>query len=153
MTKKDLPSHNQNAGSRGNRLYPSRTSRLYSSLTLMRREVEQIIANHLPANGKDLLAIDFGCGNMPYRPLFEKVGVRYVGADFPGNTLADIAVAADGRIDRPSDSCDIVVSTQVLEHVESPASYLQECYRVLRCGGRLLLSTHGYWWYHPDPVD
>src|SRR5205823_2015302 len=30
---------------------------------------------------------------------------------------------------------------------------LSECLRVLRPGGRMLLSTHGVFPYHPDPVD
>jgi SAM-dependent methyltransferase len=41
----------------------------------------------------------------------------------------------------------------VLEHVEAPSLYLSECWRVLRPGGRLLLSTHGVFMYHPDPDD
>ena len=48
---------------------------------------------------------------------------------------------------------DVVLSTQVLEHVEDPRTYLEECFRVLRPGGQLLLSTHGFMVYHPDPVD
>ena len=34
-----------------------------------------------------------------------------------------------------------------------PALYLSECFRVLRPGGRMLLSTHGMFVYHPDPDD
>jgi SAM-dependent methyltransferase len=37
--------------------------------------------------------------------------------------------------------------------VEDPALYLGECFRVLRPGGRMLLSTHGIMVYHPDPDD
>jgi SAM-dependent methyltransferase len=50
-------------------------------------------------------------------------------------------------------SFDAVMSTQVLEHVTDPALYLSECARVLRPGGRLRLSTHGTFVYHPDPDD
>jgi SAM-dependent methyltransferase len=141
------------AGSRGNRLYPSRRNSGYGVLTMLRREMEEIVVQHLPASDEPLLVLDYGCGNMPYRPLFERAGARYAGADFPENPLADLAVARDGRIGCPDGSFDVVVSTQVLEHVESPAGYLGECRRLLRRGGRLIISTHGYWRYHPDPVD
>jgi SAM-dependent methyltransferase len=144
--------HTQDPASRGERLYPPRTSRTYASLTLLRRAMEDAVGSGLPA-GERLLALDYGCGNMPYRPLFERAGVRYVGADFPGNSLAELTVGADGQIDYPDGSCDVVVSTQVLEHVERPADYLRECCRLLRRGGRLILSAPGYWVYHPDPAD
>jgi FkbM family methyltransferase len=53
----------------------------------------------------------------------------------------------------PDASYDAVLSTQVLEHVDDPAGYLGECFRVLKPGGQLLLSTHGLMIWHADPVD
>ena len=42
----------------------------------------------------------------------------------------------------PDQSMDCVVSTEVLEHIyHYPLGYLQECWRVIRPGGLLLLST------------
>jgi len=38
-------------------------------------------------------------------------------------------------------SFDLVVSFEVFEHLEAPLDYLSECRRVLRPGGRLVLST------------
>jgi len=67
--------------------------------------------------------------------------------------VADVAIAPDGRVPVEDDSFDAVLSTQVLEHVAEPAVYLAECLRVLRPGGRLVLSTHGTMIWHPDPVD
>jgi SAM-dependent methyltransferase len=78
---------------------------------------------------------------------------RYLGADLPGNRDASIVIQPDGRLALPADSADVELSTQVLEHVDDPAVYLAECFRILRPGGRLLLSTHGHMVYHPDPVD
>jgi len=90
---------------------------------------------------------------MPYRPLFENVVSRYVGVDLRDNSSADLHFDESGKSALPSNSIDIVLSTQVLEHVRNPHSYLQECLRVLKPDGRLILSTHGYWPYHPDPHD
>ncbi len=40
---------------------------------------------------------------------------------------------------------DVVLSHSVIEHVESPETYLSECFRVLRPGGVLFLSTPPYY--------
>lgn len=96
--------------------------------------------------------LDYGCAEKPYRRFFGP-GVEFVGADLPGNPDADVQLRADGSVPVEDEGFDAVLSTQVLEHVISPELYLGECRRVLRPGGRLLLSTHGIMFYHPDPVD
>jgi SAM-dependent methyltransferase len=103
----------------------------------------------LPAGGR---VLDYGCAEQPYRRFFA-ASTEFVGADLPGNPDADITIAGDGTVPVADGSFDAVLSTQVLEHVADPAVYLAECLRVLRPGGRLLLSTHGLMVYHPDPVD
>ena len=103
----------------------------------------------LPAGAR---VLDYGCADVPYRHFFP-ADVEYVPADLPGNPHAVLELDPEGRIPSEDQSFDAVVSTQVLEHVEDPARYLAECARVLRPGGRLLLSTHGVFVYHPDPDD
>jgi SAM-dependent methyltransferase len=90
---------------------------------------------------------------MPYRPVFAQKVERYVGADLPRNRLADVHLDESGRAAMPDASVDIVLSSQVLEHVPSPDAYLAEAHRLLKATGTLILSTHGYWMYHPDPTD
>jgi SAM-dependent methyltransferase len=96
------------------------------------------------------VALDFGCGSRPYASLFQDAGMTYVGADFSGG---DVTIDAAGHIGAPDASCDLVLSFQVLEHVRDLTTYFAEARRVLRPGGRLLLSTHGSWLYHPHPED
>lgn len=96
--------------------------------------------------------LDFGCADQPYRKYLPE-GATYGGADLPGNPAAEIFIQPDGRLPPAVGGFDAVLSTQVLEHVQDPAVYLAECFRVLAPGGRLLLSTHGIMVYHPDPVD
>jgi SAM-dependent methyltransferase len=104
----------------------------------------------VPLSGR---VLDYGCADIPYRHFFS-ADVVYIAADVPGNPKANVEITADGRVRPVADgSCDAVLSTQVLEHVIDPGRYLEECFRVLRPGGRLLLSTHGLMVYHPDPDD
>jgi SAM-dependent methyltransferase len=103
----------------------------------------------LPPGGR---VLDYGCADVPYRRFF-RADAEYVAADLPGNPLAAVEINPDGSVPFEDASFDAVLSTQVLEHVSDPGLYLSECRRVLRPGGRLLLSTHGMMVYHPDPVD
>jgi SAM-dependent methyltransferase len=103
----------------------------------------------VPPGGR---VLDYGCAEMPYRHFFGP-DVEFIGADLPGNPAATLTLNDDATIPLPDASVDAVMSTQVLEHVADPALYLSECFRVLRPNGRLLLSTHGIFIYHPDPID
>jgi SAM-dependent methyltransferase len=96
--------------------------------------------------------LDFGCANQPYRSLLP-AAAEYLGADLPGNPDAQVQIGSDGRLPLPHDQFDLVLSTQVLEHVANPGLYLDEALRVLKPGGRLVLSTHGIMVWHPDPND
>jgi SAM-dependent methyltransferase len=95
--------------------------------------------------------MDYGAGVCPYRTLFPNA--EYERADISDVAGADYILAEDGTIPAPSGHFDLVISTQVLEHVTNPKIYLSECIRVLRPGGTLLLSTHGLFEDHGCPFD
>jgi SAM-dependent methyltransferase len=142
------------AKARGERLYPPRSSRVHWILTAIRVEMELVIERFVPGlPDPESSLIDFGCGNMPYRPLFEPHVGEYVGCDLPGNELADCILQTPDRLPQSDGSAAFALSASVLEHVVDPAAYLAECHRVLAKDGLLILSTHGVWRYHPDPLD
>lgn len=95
--------------------------------------------------------LDYGCGGSPYRSLFK--GEVYHRADLAGGAGLDFDYPPDGRLPPEAGDYDFVLSSQVLEHVADPAVYLSECYRVLKPGGRLLVTTHGTFWDHACPHD
>lgn len=134
------------------RLYPKRSSPRYVPLTRLKDQTLLFI-DELTKNSEKLVLLDFGCGDMPYRSVIEpKVG-SYQGIDLKMNLKADHHIDFDSKTILPDACGDIILSNQVLEHVDSPSGYLKEAFRLLKPEGRLLISTHGYWFYHPTPND
>jgi SAM-dependent methyltransferase len=132
------------------RLYPRWSSSRYCVLVGLRHALAETIDGHVQPGAT---VLDFGCGDRPYEPLVTTRRAVYLGVDLPGTPHADRFVDEEGRIDAADRSVDVVLSTQVLEHVDDPSAYLREAHRVLRPEGTLILSTHGYWRYHPNPKD
>jgi SAM-dependent methyltransferase len=126
------------------RLDPKCGDGLYLCLSDLRLAMER------EATAEVLRILDFGAGPSPYRSLFPNCDYRR--ADLAGNGL-DYIIDADGRINEQPESFDMILSTQVFEHVYGPAAYLRECYRLLKSGGKLVLSTHGSYEDHGCPYD
>jgi SAM-dependent methyltransferase len=101
------------------------------------------------AGGKRVL--DVGCGEKPYYPFFAGAA-EYIGVDVQENPHADLHGAIEA-LPVEDDAFDIVLCTQVLEHVDDPTKAVRELYRVTAPGGRVLASTHGVMVYHPNPQD
>jgi SAM-dependent methyltransferase len=98
-----------------------------------------------------LRVLDFGSGGSPYRELFPQA--RFQRADVSDTAGVDLVIDARGGVAAPGESFDLVLSTQVLEHVPAPLDYLRECHRLLVPGGRLVLTTHGAYEEHGCPGD
>lgn len=129
---------------------PKLTNRFYHLIHVLSAGLESAVQTSGLRAGDRVL--DYGCGSMHHRAMFPE-GIDYIGTDLTENDKADVALDADGRVPLPSASFDMVFSTQVLEHVEAPNIYLDECRRLLKPGGQLILSTHGTYTFHPCPYD
>ncbi|HQH28450.1 MAG TPA: class I SAM-dependent methyltransferase, partial [Oligoflexia bacterium] len=70
------------------------------------------------ASSDSLRILDFGAGTSPYRSLFPNSDYRR--ADLPGSPAVDYVLSAHSTIDEADEYFDLVISTQVLEHVETP---------------------------------
>ncbi|MBO9728109.1 MAG: class I SAM-dependent methyltransferase [Chitinophaga sp.] len=123
------------------------------ALIQLRKQMETVLEQFVKPMTDQVVIADYGCGNMPYAPLVEPYTKRYVGIDLVENPRADIHIDREGRIALEDNEVDFVLSTQVLEHVENPVFYLEEAMRILKPGGKLIITTHGYWMFHPDPTD
>lgn len=106
---------------------------------------------HKPA---ELSVLDVGCGGGSIAMHLAKLGYRVTGVD-PDQQAIEAAmkraetsetdttffVAPGEKLPFPASSFDVVICSEVLEHVENLETTLDEVYRVLRFGGVLLFST------------
>jgi SAM-dependent methyltransferase len=116
----------------------------------MARVLRALIAD--PALGlRGSRVLDYGCGTRPYESWFTAAGAQYRGADI--DSAHEVRIRPDGALECADAEYDLVASFQVLEHIWNLDAYLGEARRALKPQGRLLLSTHGSWLYHPHPGD
>ncbi len=76
-----------------------------------------------------ITVLDFGCGGSPYRALFPNADYRR--ADVVDVANLDYAIDAEPR-HGATGKFDLILSTQVLEHIPDPAAYLNDCHRLLK---------------------
>jgi SAM-dependent methyltransferase len=100
--------------------------------------------------------VDLGAGDGPYRELFGHVA--YTTVDW-GNSPHEDAVAVDVQasltdpLPFADGAFDAAMLTQVLEHVPEPSAVVGEVHRILRPGGRLLVTVPYIWEEHERPYD
>jgi SAM-dependent methyltransferase len=102
-------------------------------------------AARVPAGAR---VLDVGAGSAPYRPLFSRCD--YKTQDFLGLTDTQLRGGGYGQIDLvcdaavipvPAGSFDVVLCTEVLEHVPEPIAVVREIARILAEGGRVILTA------------
>lgn len=135
--------------------YPRRLGLICNPSYIVRRALWKTIAEFAPRISGEVL--DFGCGSKPYERLFTNAQ-RYTGVDVEvsGHQHADskIDVYYDGNTLPFSDSTfDAVVAFEVLEHIFNIDRIVAEIARVMKPGGRLLISVPFAWEEHEAPYD
>jgi 2-polyprenyl-3-methyl-5-hydroxy-6-metoxy-1,4-benzoquinol methylase len=102
--------------------------------------------------------LDVGCGNGAMTGQFVQRGCDVVGIDlseqgiaiarraFPGARFEVLPADANVLEALGEPPFDLVISTEVVEHLYAPRGYAEGCLAALRPGGRLVVSTpyHGY---------
>ena len=99
--------------------------------------------------------LDLGCGAGDLTAELQSVAASVVGLDVAEAALRRararhpgipfVLAELDGELPLPDNAFDVVWSSEVIEHVADTARWMSEARRVLRPGGRLLLTTpsHG----------
>jgi 2-polyprenyl-3-methyl-5-hydroxy-6-metoxy-1,4-benzoquinol methylase len=140
------------------------------------------ILNPISAKGKKFL--DIGCGLGFFSSRAGKLGAKVYGIDIGGNLVkisksrypkGKFSVASAERLPFKDDSFDMILCTEVIEHVNNQKKVINEIFRVLKQGGHLIITTpnrifeplyslmcsigirpyHGneYWFYPWDIID
>lgn len=125
-------------------------------LNLSRYAVDLFVRDVAERVAAGSLVLDAGAGDCPYRPLFAHC--RYVALDFaqgePTWDYSQLDVLCDLLKVPIRDACaDAVISTQTLEHVAEPWTFVHETTRVLKPGGRLYLTAPQGFCEHQRPHD
>lgn len=133
--------------------FPGLGAILFHPFYFARKELASTISEYSGHIQGDLL--DVGCGTKPYRSLFCVRTYRGLDIDTPVNRIRGVAEDYyDGnQFPYENDSFDSVICNQVLEHVFNPNQFLSEINRVLKPGGKLLLSIPFVWDEHEQPFD
>lgn len=98
------------------------------------------------------LVLDVGCGTQPYRELLP-AQVTYIAYDVDASRSRPHVIGVAGELPFDSSCFDAIISTQVIEHVPDPAKMISEMSRVLRPGGKLVITAPQYWRLHEKPHD
>jgi len=114
------------------------------------------------------LILDVGCGSQPYRSLIP-ANATYHGLDYSGArtnfgySMPETIYYEGDRWPIDETTVDVVLCTETLEHVPDPSAFLNEAFRCLKPGGRILLTVpfaarwhfipHDYWRFTPSGLQ
>jgi 2-polyprenyl-3-methyl-5-hydroxy-6-metoxy-1,4-benzoquinol methylase len=98
---------------------------------------------------QNCVLLDIGCGfNHKFLSCVEPYITQGLGIDFKvqeksSDTISTIKMRLDERLHCDSCTFDAVTMLAVLEHIEKPQQIVSEVYRVLKPGGKFILTVPG----------
>jgi len=108
----------------------------------------QIFSDMISRIGDGLLVLDVGSGDGVISEPVWRLGNYVTSVDLPTITIlahkrrVSSVVAGDAeQLAFASDSFDVVLASEVVEHLWNPQSFFDEAYRVLRAKGHLIVET------------
>jgi SAM-dependent methyltransferase len=99
--------------------------------------------------------LDIGCGTRRYEVIFREAVDTYIGLDWPAvesQVFPDV-IGDAMRIPFMDAAFDVVLATELMEHLPSPNDFLAEVHRVLRRNGSVILSVPFMEPLHEEPRD
>lgn len=101
--------------------------------------------------------LDLGCGAAPFFSLYHGLVSEAILADWPTSLHQNPCLDCYLDLERPlpfaDETFDVIILSDVLEHVIDPNAIFREIYRVLRPDGWVLLNVPFLYWIHEAPHD
>jgi SAM-dependent methyltransferase len=110
----------------------------------------EVVYQQLAQQCADRDVLEAGCGEGYGADLIAGVARRVVALDYDEATVAHVRARYPrvevvhgnlAELPLPDNSVDVVVNFQVIEHLWDQPQFVAECFRVLRPGGLLMVST------------
>ena len=98
------------------------------------------------------IVLDLGCGDQPYRALYAHLFRKVITSDFELRSAVDVQLDSSA-IPFADESFDVVLMTEVIEHVPDSVRTLKEVSRILKSGGILLITWPFLHPLHEIPHD
>lgn len=112
---------------------------------ITRAKLEEFLKKYKDSLG---LTLDLGCGGAPYQKYFP----NRIGFDVQPGSGVDVVGDAH-NLPFEDEKFDNILCTEVLEHLHSPHIAISEMRRVLKKGGKLILTTRFIFPLHDTPND
>ena len=117
-------------------------------------EMAKLLDLHDKTTKQNYLLVDVGSYNVngSYKDIIP-ANARYIGCDLVAGPNVDIVMPAEYSLPFDTNSVDVVISGQCIEHCRNPFKLVTEMARILRPGGKLYLTAPFVWREHRYPID
>mgnify|MGYP001772766067 CR=1 FL=1 len=107
--------------------------------------------------GKRVIEVGSKYVNGSVRPIIEKFckPKEYIGVDIEEGKFVDVVIPAEKLVDKfGENSFDVVISTEMLEHVRDWRTVIENLKLILKPEGYIYITTRSYGFpYHAYPYD
>lgn len=123
-----------------------------SKWSFWRKENFRFFSEELGKLQSDSVLVDLGAGQSDFGKLTARFHQRYA-ADFYPYEGINIVCDLNKRFPFESESVDVILLSNVLEHIKEPNLFLAECHRILKPNGIALGSVPFLINVHQKPYD
>ncbi|MDL2207990.1 class I SAM-dependent methyltransferase [Parabacteroides sp. OttesenSCG-928-O15] len=134
---------------------PPKSDTTYLYYTYYFKDLKEIFDSYIRKGNR---VLDIGCGNKPFenyiRGLTEEESKdSYIGCDLEQSSEEKVDILCDATNIPLSTAFDVVICTQLIEHVFDHQKVFEEAYRILNPGGFFIVSSNFLWETHEAPYD